>query len=131
MTSRRALLKSLPACGMAAIVPSAAGAAEPEHPWVKARRLARELSATLAECDEGTMMAEVYPASSGRRSPFMFIDAEWRQFTAQDRLKYHAQAYGRAAKEIDPTATELWMGTGVGDNPQRFSLIVAQNRKSS
>lgn len=49
--SRRSLLQALPAVGAAVAVPSVALAAEPEHPWVKARRLARELSYTLAEIE--------------------------------------------------------------------------------
>jgi len=77
--TRRSLLQSAPAVGLAALVPAAA-VAEPERPWAKARRLARELSATLAECDDGTMMAEVYAAKGDRKS-FMFIDAEWRDDT--------------------------------------------------
>ncbi|EXL06542.1 hypothetical protein BG46_15620 [Brucella anthropi] len=49
--SRRSLLKALPAVSAAVAVPSVALAAEPEHPWVKAKRLARELSETLESID--------------------------------------------------------------------------------
>ncbi|KAB2762761.1 hypothetical protein F9K98_13280 [Brucella anthropi] len=49
--SRRSLLQALPAVSVAVAVPSVALAAAPEHPRVKARRLARELSYTLAEIE--------------------------------------------------------------------------------
>lgn len=41
-----------------------------EHPWDKARRLGRELSATLAEADEGRWLAEILPA--GNEYPIRF-----------------------------------------------------------
>lgn len=57
-------------------VSTSVAAAEKEHPWVKARRLAYELSETLAEGDGawtgpgGEWYAEVQPA--GRNFPFLF-----------------------------------------------------------
>lgn len=75
-------------------------AVEPELPWVKVRRLARELSETLAECDDGECHAEVHP--KGRRelpiifwnkdgSPIMGLFREWES-------KY--------ARVTDPTTPE-------------------------
>lgn len=49
--SRRSLLQAIPAVGAAVAVPTVALAVEPEHPWVKARRLAKELAETLSEIE--------------------------------------------------------------------------------
>lgn len=38
-----------------------APAANPEHPWVKARRLLKELSITLQDCDDANWFAYVMP----------------------------------------------------------------------
>jgi|GEM_PF-7046616 len=64
--SRRSLLQALPAVTAAVAVPSVALAAEPEHPWVKARRLARELSETLEsiEPDDRPTCIMVFPDTS-------------------------------------------------------------------
>lgn len=107
----------------------APAAPQPEHPWVKARRLAKELSAALAAVavEEGgaAYMAEIYPPDAPW--PVAFIDATYMQDTAEERLRYHAKHYARAARLIDPTATLLWMGRAVDDsNPQRFSLNVVR-----
>ncbi|CAI2932470.1 hypothetical protein [Aminobacter niigataensis] len=99
-------------------------AVEPEHPWVKARRLARELSNALAQCDEGRSMAYIYPASAGYHSNILFGDMGG---SAEHRLEFHAKAYSMAARDIDPTATSLWMGRAVDDsNPQRFNVVVVR-----
>lgn len=97
----------------------------PEHPWVKARRLATELSAVLSECDGGAWMAEVYP--SGAPWPVQFIDSSYLQDTAERRLKFHAKQYAKAAREIDPTAQTMWMGRAIGDiDARRFQLVVSR-----
>jgi hypothetical protein len=46
---------------------SADGEAMPatEAPWIKARRLSKELSATLAECNGGKWSAHIMPAGNG------------------------------------------------------------------
>lgn len=71
--SRRKLLATTPAAFAAVATPAIASqAVVPEHPWVKARRLASELSQCLSEGDDdwgsgpgGEWLAEVYPAGSG------------------------------------------------------------------
>ena len=62
MIARRTLLAGAPAAVVATTLPAIAA---PEHPWEKARRLARELSNVLDECSGGRWYAEIYPASSG------------------------------------------------------------------
>ncbi|QGA55858.1 twin-arginine translocation signal domain-containing protein [Brucella sp. 2280] len=61
--SRRSLLQAIPAVGVAVAVPSVALAAEPEHPLVKAKRLAREISETMEsiEPDDRPSCIMVFP----------------------------------------------------------------------
>lgn len=64
--SRRSLLQAIPAVGAAVAVPSVALAVEPEHPLVKVKRLAREISATLEsiEPDDRPSCIMVFPDNS-------------------------------------------------------------------
>jgi hypothetical protein len=106
------------------VTASPSEAAEPEQPWVKARRLARELSEALTQCDDGHSMAYIYPSSAGYYSNVLFGDMEG---SAEHRLEFHAKAYAMAARDIDPTATSLWMGRAVDpDNPHRFNIVIVQ-----
>lgn len=99
-------------------------AVEPEHPWVKARRLARELSDTLTQCDDGHSMAYIYPSSAGYHSNVLFGNMEG---SAEHRLEFHAKAYAMAARDIDPTAGEMWMGRAVdAENPHRFNIVIVR-----
>jgi len=64
--TRRSLVKSIPACGLAAIVSAEAlameyGPTDPRHPWNRARTHANALSEALAEADNGRWFAEIYP----------------------------------------------------------------------
>jgi len=71
--SRRSLLQAIPAVGAAAVVPSVALSVEPEHPWVKARRLARELAQTLESIEPEDRPGQAiiwYDAHSGYRYAF-------------------------------------------------------------
>lgn len=47
-----------------------------EHPWTKARRLAKELSAAMRQCDDGRQYVEVFPAGT-RDFPIMFGDRDY------------------------------------------------------
>lgn len=100
MLNRRSVLASIPACGLAAIVPASAVAIELEHPWVKVRRLARELSETLAECDGGACYAEVFP-TGGKHMPFVFgsIDALPSMMLPLERAKHHVEQTRLAMEE--------------------------------
>jgi len=53
-----------------------------EPAWVKARRLARELQDTLGDCDDGGVMAVVYPLASdegaAKRCTILFGEVDWR-----------------------------------------------------
>jgi hypothetical protein len=73
--SRRTFLAGLAAAGTAATLPAAANAEaggktsrlpqpipDTEHPWIKARRLADELSSVLNEVDDGKWFAMIYPS---------------------------------------------------------------------
>lgn len=76
--TRRKMLQSVAATSVATIVPTifaAAQAAEPVHPWQRARALAKELSSTLAEIDGGRWCAEIYPRNESGYSVF-FGDIE-------------------------------------------------------
>ena len=77
---RRALLAALPALPLA--VPAAAAAPHDEHPWDRARRLARELSDTLAiirdtdsELAGGMCVAVVHPGGKPYATAFADIDS--------------------------------------------------------
>ncbi|CAN7597202.1 hypothetical protein LJR234_004601 [Mesorhizobium amorphae] len=48
-----------------------------------------------------------------------------KNMTPRERLDFHAREFARAARDIDPLATECWVGDGVGDNPQRYMVIVS------
>jgi hypothetical protein len=47
-----------------------------EHPWQKARRLSKELSATLADCSGGNWSAHIMPASNGVSVGFSALASE-------------------------------------------------------
>ncbi|QOF71832.1 hypothetical protein IG197_01700 [Aminobacter sp. SR38] len=53
-----------------------------EPAWVKARRLARELQDTLRDCDDGEVMAVVYPPANEKEGPkrttILFGEVDWR-----------------------------------------------------
>lgn len=70
-TTRRRILKTLPAADVALAVPVATLALATEHPWEKANRLADELAAVLAEIDGGDWIAEIH-AASRERHPVLF-----------------------------------------------------------
>ena len=47
-----------------------------------------------------------------------------KNMTAEERLKFHAAQFAKAAQEIEPAATVWWMGRCVGDEALgRFTLI--------
>lgn len=64
MLNRRKLICGVPAVGVALAIPAVA--AEPENPWKKAKRLARELSETLEsiEPDDRPSCVMVFPDTS-------------------------------------------------------------------
>ncbi|MBA8910169.1 hypothetical protein [Aminobacter ciceronei] len=104
-------------------VHGARAATENPEIWVKVRRLARELSQALAECEGAQWMATIHPHQEGRR-PILFSDISE---TAENRLEYHAKHYAIAARDIDPDARELGMGRAVGSEPNtRFYLSVSR-----
>jgi len=88
--TRRLFLHHAAAAGAAAIVSTSALPAELEHPWVKARRLACELSETLTECDGGACYAEIFSAG-GEHMPFTFgsIDALPSMMQPMEREEHH------------------------------------------
>ena len=82
LSSRRAFLKgAVPAVAATALaLPAVAVAAEPEHPWITARRLARELSQALADIETnpvapGSSVAVVVP--KGYPHGIGFVDLDW------------------------------------------------------
>ncbi len=66
MLNRRSFLRAAPIAGVALTVPAVASAVAPEHPLVKAKRLAREISATLEsiEPDDRPSCIMVFPDNS-------------------------------------------------------------------
>lgn len=73
-----------------------------EPAWVKARRLARELQDTLRDCDDGEVMAIVYPPANEKeggpkRTTILFGEVDWRW-----------------AENVDPSASEGDLSALVG-----------------
>ena len=112
--TRRAALWGALTSSAALAVPAAAVAAV-EHPWIKARRLAKELSATLAECDGGMQIAVIQPKGSTSH-PVLFWDREYYgslRYMSEERVvaeasepiaraKYHARVAQQAMNELNP-----------------------------
>lgn len=73
--------------------PAIVEAMEPEHPWAKVRRIARDLSDALAEVDDGNIYAEIFPP--GRQTAIYFGDA--------DVLEDSRTSYRTAADVIKPS----------------------------
>lgn len=108
-------------------------------------RLTFEIGGMLDEYYKGRFAVLVYPNSDEFSGACVLVNlASLKSYaneltrvmatrlsgmTARERPNYHAEQYARAAREIDPTATELWRGEAVDDdNPQRFNLIVARKQ---
>lgn len=95
--------------------------------------LMRQLADAVAEWHDlaghpHTFIAQVPSSKSGE--PVFMLNQPWRAEDAEMRLKHHAKEFAKAAKEIDPTATELWIGRAVDSIPggARFSAIVQTER---
>jgi hypothetical protein len=78
----------------------AAAAAEPEHPWQRANRLAQELSEVLDECDSGRWHARVFPSSSNEY-PVVFGNTK-----AQESAKTHVSPKLRGLIEAHRAARD-------------------------
>jgi len=104
-----------------------ANEAEKESPYAKVRRLARELSDALAECDErfGYSFVEVHAKTATGDRPVYFSC-----MTAQERLGYHARCFAQAAHEIDPEAVEYGLFSGEEGHPTRFAVFVSAKQRS-
>jgi hypothetical protein len=94
MITRRVALMGAAASSLALAVPTVAAVAPVEHPWVKARRLAKELSETLAAIDDGDMLAVVEP--HGSTHPVMFMNGgayrqRWSQVMTDDQAQAVAE----------------------------------------
>ncbi len=64
-------------------------AAAKQDPWVKARRLAKELAATMAQCDHGQWQAYIWPDVDRLRFGFMASPEEdQRPVSRVDRLAH-------------------------------------------
>jgi len=118
LSSRRAFLKgAVPAVAATALaIPAVAVAAEAEteHPWITARRLARELSQALADIETnpvapGSSVAVVFP--KGHPHGIGFVDLDWylesfkgptAGMTAEQRRDYHLAEFKKACEELDP-----------------------------
>lgn len=113
--TRRTALAAIPSLGAAAILPVAAAAATPEHPWEKARRLGKELADVLAQDigdgigPGGEWYAEVHPAGRDYNVMFGSIDARewprrnvslpWQNLVAAHKAAW--DAFGRSVDECD------------------------------
>lgn len=90
---RRALLAALPALPLA-IPASAAAAAPPEHPWDRARRLARELSDALDDIDEigmGQHVAIVYRHAHVGFADHDYYDQLWSKIMTEEQAEAVAE----------------------------------------
>ncbi|WP_095199877.1 hypothetical protein [Mesorhizobium carmichaelinearum] len=65
--------------------------------------------------------AHIYAAGS-RPHPIEFENIG----SPRERLDFQAREFARAARDLDPLATDCWIGNGVGDNPQRFMVAVSR-----
>lgn len=115
----------------------AAGEAMPkeanaEHPWLKARRLGKELSATLHECDTGEWYAHVLPAGQFPEVGFGRLPAG----LPKDELP--VDQINRLAWELSE-ALNRWNGGGYqamvlpaerGGNTVMFTNIKAWDRRA-
>jgi hypothetical protein len=119
----------IPAAALAAQTPVAppAFASLPDHPWVKARRLASELSDTLEQIEGGAMMALIEASSS--KFPVLFADRE-AYYAAVSRPILGSEAavkraladFKRAAMAFDPTITSMWVSWDEGE-PGEFTRL--------
>lgn len=126
LTTRRAMLRALPALTVTA-APAIAIAAEEPH--AKVRRLTRELSEALNDTNDGREMAMVYPSRHPQNGTGWADIASWqerwtecvnakRYFDMLDRLtpferaKHHAQKFTLAFREYHGFADimEHWIG---------------------
>ncbi len=97
---------------------------------VRIEELSRQLGEALAEWHEiqGTPHTFVaYVPSSQQGDAYYLQNQPWRAGSAEERLKHHAKEFAKAAKELDPTAEELWIGKAMPALPggYRFSAIVS------
>lgn len=103
------------AAALAGFAAHAAKAAQPEHPWEKANRLADELSQALAEGDSqggpaGRWLAEVYPSTHHTYSIAFgnIASREWPRHNVslpcQNAIDAHRkarEAFGKACDDTD------------------------------
>jgi hypothetical protein len=102
---RRTFMAAAPIAATASILPGGTASAAVEHPWEKARRLARELSDTLAELraidqDGGLCVAVVHPAGQPYACGFADIDS-------YDEGWAIAREFTREPGWVDPLATAI------------------------
>ncbi len=130
--SRRRFLQYAPITTAAVAVPVVSlAAAPPEEPWDKARRLAKELSETLDQCNQGKWMVHIMPAGKGLDLPVMFENLTARAnhvLSPEARMRKAAAEYKKAAMEIDPTCTEWWDAKADDDSLQ-MRFFVSGSRK--
>jgi hypothetical protein len=105
----------------------------PEHPWVAARRLSRQLSNTLALCDEGRWFAQILPAGQSYAMCFGAIPLSHGQDEiATDTINRLAEALsvaldaylgGRFQAVVNPAS--------VGGNSILLTTIKDSDRRTS
>ena len=100
---RRNVLKGLPLVAVTASLPAIAS--DVEHPWEKARRLARELSDTLAQVEDGDWFAKVYPANANL-PPVFFGSISALDAKVYDPLLDAIQAYRDGSADFETNANE-------------------------
>jgi len=98
---------------------------EEETPYQKVRRIAKELSDALAECDPQFHYSFVEVHA---RTPKGERHIYFNCMPAEDRLHHYARCFAQAAMEVDPTATESGLFTGEEGHPVRFAVTVSAKR---
>lgn len=103
LTRRSAMFGAVTSTAAIAVaaVPAIAGQ---EHPWIKARRLAKELSDVLADCDEGATVAIVSP--KGALHEVLFASRRW--YEAQQTMTEEQAAAVAAWQLVTIEANAQW-----------------------
>jgi hypothetical protein len=128
--TRRATIVGAVASSAALAVPALALSDAGEHPWVKARRLARELAETLNYVDEANWRAWVVASTSVSR-PVMFENMAAYD-TPRGQIDHYTLLLGQALKRYDPTVGGVSVTWTVDDEPPRLSgLSFCRAKKSA